>query len=138
MGTFAEVCSVFADGREEALRHKWIESQRANRDLGEEAIRQWVRAYWWEYIRARWMEHVRGIRLWQEFHPDAFGVLRWRFEHHGVLVDRIVDRLAAGQENLDVIQWAIDWRIPMEPVIEVLTALDINSCRLSCNFVHGH
>lgn len=48
-----EMSSVYADSEIEAQRHKWIESERAQRDLGEAAIRQWVREHWNGYLRAR-------------------------------------------------------------------------------------
>ena len=31
--------------REEILRHKWIESEKAQRDLGAEAVLDWIRCY---------------------------------------------------------------------------------------------
>lgn len=31
--------------REEILRHKWIESEKGNRDLGAEAVFDWIRRY---------------------------------------------------------------------------------------------
>ena len=31
--------------REEILRHKWIESEKAQRDLGAEAVLDWIRRY---------------------------------------------------------------------------------------------
>ena len=38
-------CSVFAEGELEALRFKWIESEKAGCDLGESAIRRWVQCH---------------------------------------------------------------------------------------------
>ncbi|MGE3818385.1 MAG: hypothetical protein AB7I30_03045 [Isosphaeraceae bacterium] len=38
--------SVHLHGEFEALRHKWIESEKAGRDLGELAISCWIRKYW--------------------------------------------------------------------------------------------
>ena len=31
--------------RQEILRHKWIESEKAGRDLGQEAVLDWIRRY---------------------------------------------------------------------------------------------
>ena len=45
-----------------------------------------------------------------------------------------LDRLKSGQENLQVILWAIEWKIPTEPVLKILKALDINSRRLANRF----
>lgn len=52
-----------------------------------------------------------------------------------MLLDRILDRLKSGQENLDVILWAIEWSVPMDKVIRILEALDINSRRLAHRFL---
>jgi hypothetical protein len=127
-------CSVFVESEQEALRFKWIESEKAGRDLGESAIRRWVQNHWWGYLRARWLEHLQGRQFWVELDRGDFGLLQRRFEDDVLLLDRILDRFKAGQENLDIINWALDWGIPMESVITILTALDINSRRLACRF----
>ena len=36
---------MLAREREEILRHKWIESEKAQRDLGAEAVLDWIRRY---------------------------------------------------------------------------------------------
>src|SRR6476646_2862782 len=104
-----ERSSVHADGEQEALRYKWIESEKAGRDLGETAIRRWVQNHWWGYLRARWLEHLQGKRFWVELDRGDFGLLLRRFQDHQILLDRILDRLKAGQENLNIIQWALTW-----------------------------
>jgi hypothetical protein len=125
-----ERVSVYVDCEQEAQRFKWIESERAGRDLGESAIRKWVQQHWWGYLRARWLEHLEGKRFWVELDRGDFGLFHRRFQDTEFLLDRILDRLKAGQENLDIIVWAIDWGIPLGPVREILEALDINSRRL--------
>lgn len=122
--------SVYARGREEAERHKWLASEQAGYDLGEEAIKQWCRKYWHEYLRHRWAEHVRGVRFWQEIDRGDFGILQREFLNEPLLVERILDRLIDCQENLDVINWAMAWNLPVNRVIEILEVLDINSRRL--------
>lgn len=129
-----ERVSVFTEGEREAQRFKWIESERAGRDLGEAAIRRWIQCHWWGYLRERWLEHLHGKRFWIELDRGDFGLLQKGFLNQALLLDRILDRLKAGQENLDVILWALDWNIPIEPVEEVLEALDINSRRLVAQF----
>jgi hypothetical protein len=123
--------SLFADCEQEAQRFKWIESERAGRDLGEPAIRKWVHQHWWGYLRARWLEHLQGKRFWVELDRNDFGLLLDKFQDHQLLLDRLVDRLKTGQENLDIILWAIDWGIPFGPVCQILETLDINSRRLA-------
>src|SRR5215510_6559441 len=51
--------SVYAESEKEAQEFKWIESEKAGRDLGEDALRNWVQTHWWGYLRARWVEHLQ-------------------------------------------------------------------------------
>jgi hypothetical protein len=129
-----EKSSVYIEGEQEALRYTWIESEKAGRDLGEAAIRRWVRDHWWGYLRARWLEHLQGKRFWVELDRGDFGLLQREFQNNVLLLDRILDRLKSGKENLDVIVWAQDWGIPIEPALQILEALDINSRRLAHRF----
>ena len=129
-----EKCSVHVESEQEALRFKWIESEKAGHDLGEEAIRRWVREHWWGYLRARWLEHLQGKRFWVELDRGDFGLLQRRFQDNTLLLDRILDRLKEKQENLDIICWALDWNVPLGQVREILEALDINSRRLAHRF----
>jgi hypothetical protein len=126
--------SVYVDGEQEALKYKWIESEKAGCDLGEAAIRRWVQCHWWGYLRARWLEHLQGKRFWVELDRGDFGLLQRRFHDNTLLLDRILDRLKAGQENLDIICWAQTWGIDIGPVLQILEALDINSRRLAHRF----
>ena len=129
-----EKASVYAESEQEALRYKWIESEKAGHDLGEEALRRWVQQHWWGYLRARWVEHLQGKRFWVELDRGDFGLLERKFHDNTLLLERILDRLKAGQENLHIICWAHDWGIPVTPVLEILEALDINSRRLAHRF----
>ncbi len=129
-----EKSSVYAESEQEALRYKWIESEKAGRDLGEAALRRWVREHWWGYLRARWIEHLEGKRFWVELDRGDFGLLQKRFQENSLLLDRILDRLKAGQENLDIILWAQDFGIAFQDVLMILEALDINSRRLAHRF----
>ena len=129
-----ERLSVFQDSEREALEYKWIESEKAGRDLGETAIRNWVQQHWHGYLRARWIEHLEGKRYWTELDKGDFGLLQRAFHNYAVLLDRILDRLKVGQENLHILVWAAEWQIPFEPVVQILEALDINSRRLAHRF----
>src|SRR5437588_2567372 len=120
-----EKCSVYVEGEQEALRYKWIESEKAGCDLGETAIRVWVQTHWWGFLRARWLEHLQGKRFWSELDRGDFGLLGRCFEDQVLLLDRILDRLKTGQENLDIICWAHNWGICTGPVLQILEALDI-------------
>ncbi len=131
-----DVYSVYADCRREVDVFKWIESEKAGYDLGETAIRRWVQHHWNGYLRARWLEHLQGKRFWVELDRGDFGLFQTRFQDCQLLLDRILDRLKSGQENLDVIIWALNWHIDMPQVIDILQALDINSRRLVHKFAH--
>ena len=121
--------SVHDQGEQEAKRHKWIESEKAGRDLGEWAIRCWVREHWNGFLRARWLEHLQGRTYWIELDHDDFGLLDREFRD-SPLINEIIGRLKVGQENLNVLVWAIETGLAMDEVFEVLEALDINSRRI--------
>jgi len=125
--------SVHDWGVIEAERHKWIESEKAGRDLGESAIRCWVREHWNGFLRDRWLEHLQGRTYWIELDHNDFGLLQRAFQD-SELIDPILEYLKAGQENLDILNWAIDNDLHMEEVLEILEALDINSRRIECLF----
>jgi len=125
--------SVFVEGEVEALQFKWIESEKAGRDLGEWAIRCWVRDHWHGFLRHRWLEHLQGRTFWIELDHDDFGLLQREFQH-SPLIDEVLWRLKSGWENLDVLCWAIDEHLDMDEVLEMLEMLDINSRRLECQF----
>lgn len=137
METLTDVSSVYVDGRCEALRYKWIESERAQRDLGPEAMRQWIARHWHGWLRARWYEHIQGIRVWKEFDRRSYGLLEHKQFSNPRLLHSILDHLVTGRENLDVIQWAFRHKMPMDVVLEILEALDINSCRLACGYLES-
>src|SRR5262249_27019877 len=115
-----EKCSVYIDSEQEAACYKWIESEKAGRDLGAAAIRRWVKDLWTGYLRARWGEHLQGRRFWVDLDRGDFGLLQRRFHDNTLLPDRILDRLKTGRENLDVILWAQDWNLPITAVLEIL------------------
>src|SRR5262245_45123091 len=122
-GNPMQKCSVYEECEVEAKRYKWIESEKAGCDLGEAAIRRWVQIHWMVYLRARWLEHLEGKRFWVELDRGDYGLFQHRFHDKAVLLDRILDRLKAGQENLDIILWALDWNISLPNVREILEAL---------------
>jgi len=121
--------SVHDRGEAEAQCHKWIESEKAGRDLGEWAIRCWVREHWNGFLRERWLEHLQGRTFWIELDHDDFGLLQRAFQGSTV-IDEILQFLKAGKENLEVLNWAIDNDLPMDEILEILETLDINSRRI--------
>ena len=123
--------SVHDQGAVEAQRHKWITSEQAGHDLGDGAIRSWVRSHWSGFLRARWLEHLQGRAFWIELDHGDFGLLQLAFRD-SMLIDDILLRLKAGGENLDIINWALDANHPVEEVLTILEALDINGRRIEC------
>jgi hypothetical protein len=123
--------SVHEDSIAEAERHKWRESEKAGRDLGAMAIRDWVREHWNCYLRAKWLEHLQGITFWIELDHDDFGLLQRAFQG-SVVFEAILARLTLGKENLDILNWAIDQNVPISEVLNILETLDINSRRIEC------
>lgn len=128
--TLADEMSLYEEAHAEALRHKWIESQKHGRDLGEWAIRDWYRKYWRIYCRCCRVEHIEGNRRWREFGDDDFGHLYSLIVAGDLLVDRILDRIYAGWENLDIINWGMDWGLPMDRLVDILIQIDVNRARL--------
>lgn len=125
-----EVLCLQREALLEAERHKWIESQKLGRDVGLPAIAEWYNRYWPMYCREKRLEHLRGSRCWDEFTDEQFGHLYSLIVAGDLLVDRILDRVYAGYENLDIINWAFDWGLDIDRVIEILSQLDVNRARL--------
>jgi len=122
--------SLYDEAFREAERHKWIESQKQGRDLGDFAIRDWYGNYWFLYCRHRRIEHLRGDARWREFEDEKFGIRRHLIVTEGLLADRILDRIDEGFENLDIILWAQAWGLPVDRVLTVLELIDVNRARV--------
>lgn len=60
MWTEERQATMLARQREEILRHKWIESEKAQRDLGAEAVLDWIRRYAAEW--RKWYEAEGELR----------------------------------------------------------------------------
>jgi len=125
--------SLHQCGEEEAQRFKWIESEKAGRDLGETAIRTWIGRHWNGFLRSRWLEHLQGKTFWIELDQGDFGLLQTTFQA-SPLIDPILEHLKHGRENLDIILWALKNRISMRDVLDILETLDVNSRRIECRF----
>ena len=90
-----------------------------------------MRNYWHQYLRARLLEHLEGKVFWAELDRNDFGLLQRAFPDDRLLLDRIVDRLRCGSENLEIILWAHDWGLPMSRVFAILELININARRLA-------
>jgi hypothetical protein len=112
--------------------HKWIESEKAGRDLGEEAVRAWIRKHWYATIRGLWLEHLNGIKFWIELDQDDYGLLQTEFGDHP-LVAEIVNQLRGNGENFSIIVWGHDTNQDMDLLIKILEVLNVNSRRIECD-----
>jgi hypothetical protein len=130
MITLQQAVSLYEEAHREAERHKWIESERQGHDLGDSAIKDWYRRYWPRYCRHRRIEHICGHKRWQEFGDEAFGCVVSLMVTGDLLTKLLLERIDAGYENLSLINWAIEWGLPMDRVIHILEQIDVNRARL--------
>lgn len=131
---YSEVESVFEAAFLEARRHRWIESQNAGRDLGEQVLWDWYRRFWWTFLRYRHVEHLLGERAWLEFTSNSFAVLKESLRWQSPLAQEIIDLYRTGWENLNIIDHALDRAYPMDEVCDCLTAINMNDARLNPRF----
>ncbi len=123
--------SLFEVSASKAHSHKWIESEKAGRDLGDDAVVEWYRKYWRIFCRECYIEHLQGECFWIELDNGDFGLLRNRFHDNMKLVDEIVDIFKRGGENLDVVNFAVKSGLDIAEVLKLLEVLDINARRIS-------
>ncbi len=129
-----KVESVFEAAFLEARRHRWIESQNAGRDLGNQAFRDWYRLFWWTFIRYRHVEHLLGERRWREFDSASFGVIVSSPALSSPLSQEVVDLYRTGWENLNIIGHALQREYPMDAVLNCLVTINMNDARLNPQF----
>lgn len=122
--------SLRLEGLQEALKHKWIESQKHGCDQGERCLKEWFRKHWLPFCRIKRLEHVEGQQRWEEFAEHEFGQIYELILDGDLLLDRILDRMEHGLDNLEIINWALSWSMPIHRVIELLEMIDINRARL--------
>ncbi|HEY0980950.1 MULTISPECIES: hypothetical protein [unclassified Schlesneria] len=128
------VPSLLPAAWDEIERHKWIESEKARRDVGQAAVADWLKRFWWRFCRWRRIEHVEGVCRWYEFsHQDFAKLMRPIFENDRlmlVILELMKTDRRRVMNDLEVIEWARDAGVPMERVIEILTEIHINVARL--------
>jgi hypothetical protein len=129
-----EVPSMLPFAWDEIQRHKWIESEKARRDVGHAAVIDWLRRFWWRFCRWRRIEHVEGVQRWFEFSHDDFARLLQRILQDDRLTLLIIELIKTDQRrvmsDLEIIEWAHDSAVPMERVLEILSEIHINMARL--------
>jgi hypothetical protein len=131
-----ERLSIYEDWIREADIHRWLICESAKTDLGQDFChRDWVKHHWNKYVRHRWVEHLKGERFWREVDRNDFGILNQRWFHeHASLLASILEFVKAGQENLQIINWAIAENQPISDVNKILEIVDINGRRLVDQF----
>jgi len=130
--------SLFCESLSEAERHKYIESEKARRDLGPEAIEDWQRRFWTQWLRHRWVEHLMGDVCWEEFDDWRLGRLPALFGGHAGLLGEVIELVRRGGENADIVWWAATGRRDIGTVVRMLTELRLNEircCRGCLDFV---
>ncbi|MFW5830386.1 MAG: hypothetical protein ACOCXA_09020, partial [Planctomycetota bacterium] len=113
-------------------RHRWIESEKRGSDCGTACEEEWIERYWRGWARSKLLEHLMGWRCWGAFGQDSFALFRRRSMVDGVepdLLGDIAQQLARGGENLDIIAWALDQALDLDPILELLDRIDINAKR---------
>lgn len=58
---YEKMKQFMADQIKEIEIHKWLESEKANRDLGEEAVKDWIEKHAEEF-RKRWEEEYESYK----------------------------------------------------------------------------
>jgi hypothetical protein len=119
--------SLYDEAANEASRHRWIQSQKMRRDLGEAAEDDWYRLFWSIFCRWRFLDHLCGRRRFVEFSDEEFGLARRLFDSGDMLVARVLDLAHLGMENLAIIQWAYDTEnVCPDAVVLILLELNLN------------
>jgi hypothetical protein len=121
---------VYEEAERAIQEHKWVESEKAGRDLGVEAERDWIATNWRFFCRNRLVQHLRGEAFFEEFGSECFGALSGSLWELKGLLDVVLERVQNGAENLDLIRWACQERLPLHQLLKVLIAADINGHRL--------
>jgi len=121
---------IYEEARQAIQEHRWLQSEKAGRDVGPEAARDWTRRYWLRFYRTRFVQHLRGQSFFEEFGNECFELMCGKVTASREVLDTILDKVQEGAENLELICWARQCGLPRDQVLEVLKALDINSRRL--------
>ena len=98
----------------------------------EEAVEQWIVKRWVGWVRSKLLEHFLGWRRWSGFKASDYGLLRRESVTHMVeqpVMEEVIQRLAQGGENLDIMDWAVQNGQDVEGVINLLDRININEKR---------
>jgi hypothetical protein len=121
---------VYEEADRAIQEHKWIESEKAGRDLGADARKDWIEHYWCPFYRSRLVQHLRGEAFFDEFDTKCFGIVPGRLGEAAGLLNFVLERIKDGAENLDLFRWGCEQQVPSNELLQVLIAADINGNRL--------
>ena len=121
---------VYEEARMAVQEYKWLASEKAGRDVGIEAVREWVQIHWLRFYRHCFVRHVCGETFFEEFGTDCYGLKSGWVSCPLEITETVLNFIQEGAENLDLLCWATKQQVPCQPVIEILTELDINRHRL--------
>lgn len=110
--------------------HKWLQSEKAGRDVGPQAALEWNQRYWLRFYRERFVQHLRGEVFFEEFGIECYRLVAGGIAASREVLDTVLDKVQEGAENLELICWARRHRLPRDQVLEILKALNINNRRL--------
>lgn len=95
----------------------------------EQAAEEWNRKHWWKWARKRWLEHIRGKAFWIELGESDFDLVSRGVSDDRDLLERILGKLEEGDENLNIINWAVELGADVDEVVEILEKLNLNERR---------
>jgi hypothetical protein len=121
---------VYEEADRAIQEHKWIASEKAGRDLGVEAKRDWIEHHWHAFYRSRLVEHLCGETFFDEFDVECFGIFSGPLEEVADLLDLVLRRIREGAENLDLLRWGCQEHVPYKQLLQVLIAANLNGHRL--------
>jgi hypothetical protein len=122
---------VYEEADKAIQEHKWIESEKAGRDLGVNATREWIQSYWPTFYRSRLVQHLCGEAFFDEFDSACFGILSEQFGEVAGLLNVVLERIKEGAENLDLLRWSYqEEHVPHNQLLQVLIAANLNGHRL--------
>lgn len=121
---------VYEEAEKAIQDHKWLESEKAGRDLGVDVEREWISTHWRTYCCSRLVQHMRGDAFFDEYGAESFGIFSQSCDEPLALLDAVLEKIQQGAENLDLLCWGHQKHLPTNHLLNVLIAADINGHRL--------
>ena len=123
--------SVYVQALQAAKKHRWIESERQRRDLGDEALKDWNEQHFKRFGRWCHWQHLIGKQFFHEFPDSHFNTVPAKQPIEMNTIERtVIHCFWDGLENLNIFDFAHGCGLPGEQVIVVLATLHINESRL--------